>query len=229
MILCGNPLPWVSSLKHLGTQITNSVDGCQQDIKQKIASYIHHNCNLNQEFKFAHPDTRIKVNGIYNCHFSGSQLCDLSSSGVASFEAAFNRSVKVMADLPYPTHRYIVGSLAGGHMKVKIMKNYLGFIKRVRESPKFVLRQLYQLASNDTRTVTGSNLRSILVMTNMIKVADLYPGVVDKIKYLKAEESELWRLGLIGELLDIKYGIISPPNGWSEADLEKVLNVTCSQ
>ena len=205
------------------------MDGCQQDIKQKIASYIHYNCNLNQEFKFAHPDTRIKVNGIYNCHFSGSQLWDLSSSGVASFEAAFNRSVKVMADLPYPTHRYIVGSLAGGHMKIKIMKNYLGFIKRVRGSPKFVLRQLYQLSCNDTRTVTGSNLRSILVMTNMIKVAGLYPGVVDKIKYLEAEDSELWRLGLIGELLDIKYGIISPPDGWSEADLEKVLNVTCTQ
>ena len=112
-------------------------------------------------------------------------------------------------------------------MKIKIMKNYLGFIKRVRESPKFVLRQLYHLSSNDTRTVTGSNLRSILVMTKVIKVADLYPGVGDKIKYLKAEESELWRSGLIAELLEIKYGIISPPDGWTEADLEKVLNVTC--
>ena len=109
-------------------------------MKQKIASYIHKNCNLNQEFKFAHPDTRIKVNGIYNCHFSGFQLWDLFSPGAASLEATFNRSVKVMADLPLPTHRYIVGNMAGGHMKVKIMKNYLGFIKRVRASPKFVLR-----------------------------------------------------------------------------------------
>ena len=66
-------------------------------------------------------------------------------------------------------------------------------------------------------------------MTDMIKVADLYPGVVDKIKYLKAEDSELWRLGLIDELIDIKYGIISPPVGWSEADLEKVLSATCTQ
>ena len=134
-----------------------------------------------------------------------------------------------MADLPYQTHRYIVGNLAGGHKKVKLMKNYLGFIKRVRESSKFVLRQLYQLSSNDTRTVTGSNLRSILVLTNMMKVEDLDPGVVDKINYLQAEDSELWRLGLIDELIDIKYGILSPPDGWSEADLEKVLSVTCTQ
>ena len=121
-----------------------------------------------------------------------------------------------MADLPYPTHRYIEGNLACGHMKVKLMKNYLGFIKRVRESSKFILRQL---SGNDTRTVPGSNLRSILVLTNMMKVEDLDPGVVDKMNYLQAEDSELWRLGLIDEWIDIKYGILSPPDGWSEADL----------
>ena len=134
-----------------------------------------------------------------------------------------------MADLPYQTHRYIVGNLAGGHMKLKLMKNYLGFIKRIRDSPKFVLRQLYELSCNDTRTLTGANLRNILVLTDKLKVADLYPGVVDEIKYLKPEDSELWRLGLIDELIDIKYGMISPPDGWSQADLEKVLSVTCTQ
>ena len=134
MILCGSPLPWVTSLKHLGSKVTNSIDGCHQDIKQKIAAYIHKNCNLNQEFKFAHPETRIRVNGIYNCHFSGFQLWDLFGSGAASLEATLNPSIKVMADLPYPTHRYIEGNLACGHMKVKLMKNYLGFIKRDRKS-----------------------------------------------------------------------------------------------
>ena len=47
MIMCGNPLPWVISLKHLGTKVSNNVDGCQADIKQKVASYIDRNCNLN--------------------------------------------------------------------------------------------------------------------------------------------------------------------------------------
>ena len=68
-----------------------------------------------------------------------------------------------------------------------------------------------------------------MVLTDKLKVGDLYPGVVDKIEYLKAEDSELWILGLIDELIDIKYGMISPPDGWSQADLEKVLSVTCTQ
>jgi hypothetical protein len=86
MFLCGNPLPWVESLVHLGTTVTNQINGCQQDIKQKIARYIDKNCSLNQEFSFAHPSTRIKVNNIYNCHFSGSQVRNLFSQGQATLK-----------------------------------------------------------------------------------------------------------------------------------------------
>ena len=218
MILCGNPLPWVTSLKHLGTRVTNQIDGCQMDMKQKIAMYIDKNCNLNQEFYFAHPATKFKVNSIYNCHFSGSQVWNLFSAGAGNFEGTYNRSIKVMADLPYGTHRNLVGHMAGGHMKIKLMKNYMGFIKRVRDSPKYVLRQLYDIASRDVRTVTGSNLRNILMLTNTLQVDDLDQSMVDMIKYHKMEETEMWRIGLINELINIKHGDINLPEGWTQDD-----------
>ena len=112
MVLCGKPLPWVSSLVHLGTRVTNQIDGCQQDMKQKIPKYIDKNCTLLQEFSFAHPSAKITLNNIYNCHFSGSQVWNLFSQGAASFEGTFNRSIKIMAGLPYPTHRYLMEPLA---------------------------------------------------------------------------------------------------------------------
>ena len=229
MFLCGNPLPWVNSLKHLGTKVTNRIDGCQQDLKQKTAQYIDRNCSLNQEFKFAHPETRIQVNRIYNCHFSGSQVWDLFSPGFASFEATFNRSIKIMGDLPYATHRNLVGHIAGDHMKTKIIKNYLGFIRRVEKSPKYVLRQLLDLAREDVTSVTGSNLRNILMQTKLINVKDLHPDVVEGIQYHNLKESEMWRVGIIWELLDIKYGNLSPPAGWTESDMQEILNITCTQ
>ena len=46
------------------------------DIRVKKAKYIDKNNTLNQEFYFAHPSTKIKVNDIYNTHFTGSQLLD---------------------------------------------------------------------------------------------------------------------------------------------------------
>ena len=95
MYLCGNPLPWVNSLKHLGTQVSNKIDGCQQDIRQKIGKYIDRNCNLNQEFYFAHPTSKIKVSSIYNCHFSGSQVWSLFSPAATSVEGTYNHSIKI--------------------------------------------------------------------------------------------------------------------------------------
>ena len=191
MILCGNPLPWVDSLNNLGTKVTIKIDGCQQDKKQKIARYVDRNCKLNQEFNFSHPETKLMINRIYNCHFSGAQVWDLFSPGVTSFEGAFNRSVKVMAGLPYATHRYLVGNIAGGHMKLRLIRNYLGFIKRIQKSSKLVLRQLYQLVCTDVRTVTGSNLRNIMIVNNTAYVDDVHPDLVNKIKYHVVEVNQM--------------------------------------
>ena len=57
--LCGNPLPWTDACKHLGVTITNKINGCEEDIRMKGAQYVRKNIELNQEFKFAHPVTKI--------------------------------------------------------------------------------------------------------------------------------------------------------------------------
>ena len=66
LILCDTPLPWVSSAKYLGNFITSSVDGLSQDVRQKRAMFIERNCELLQEFPFAHPAVKSKINKIYN-------------------------------------------------------------------------------------------------------------------------------------------------------------------
>ena len=73
IFLCGNPLPWVDKLKHIGNMVTNKIDGRQLDIIQKRAKYIDKNNTILQELSFAHPTAKIKLNNIYNCH-SGTYL-----------------------------------------------------------------------------------------------------------------------------------------------------------
>ena len=41
--LCGNPLPWVESGKHLGINFLNSIDGRKNDIRVKRAQFINRN------------------------------------------------------------------------------------------------------------------------------------------------------------------------------------------
>ena len=79
--LCGNNLPWVDKLKHLGNTIANVIDGCQLDIKVKNFMYIGRNNAICQELYFAHPQCKFKVNCIYNNHYTGSQLWLFGSNG----------------------------------------------------------------------------------------------------------------------------------------------------
>ena len=136
MNLCGNPLPWVDKLKHVGNMVSNKIDGCQMDILQKRAQYIDKNNSINQEFHFAHPLSKIKLNNIYNCHFSGSPIWNIFSPGAKQFEGTFNRSIKIMSGLPLETHKYLIEPLAGGPgLRIQLIKRFLGFINNIKNPP----------------------------------------------------------------------------------------------
>ena len=98
--LCDVGLPWVDKIKHLGNTISNKVDGNQSDIKVKSAKYVDKCNSLSQEFSFAHPSTKNKINGIYNFHFTGSQLWSLNCREMEKLESTYNKSIKVIFDMP---------------------------------------------------------------------------------------------------------------------------------
>ena len=152
------------------------------------------------------------------------------SQGAEKFYSTYNRSVKIMADLPYATHRYLIEPVSGqSHMSLTLIKNFINFISKVRDSPKLVLRQLYSIAKADVRTVTGSNLRHILLLTSLSRVDDIQPSTVDNIRYNKIMEQDKWRVHIIKEALDIRNGDITAPEGWTKDELNDILNFACTQ
>ena len=115
-------------------------------------------------------------------------------------------------------------------MKTKLIRNYLGFIRRIKESPKFVLRQLFSLARSDVGSGTGCNLRNILLMTNLTKVKDLNPAVINKIQIPnEIKEDQMWRIDLLKEITDIKYSNVCAPDGWTESELREILDFCCTE
>jgi hypothetical protein len=58
----------VNKIKHLGNMVSNIIDGGQLDMRVKIARYIDKNNTLWQELFFAHPQSKMKINTIYNSH-----------------------------------------------------------------------------------------------------------------------------------------------------------------
>ena len=133
MKLCGNPLPWVTSGKHLGITISNKIDGMKSDMMIKRAEYINKNNDILQEFSFSHPATKIQINSIYNSHFTGSCLWDLFCKEAVMIENTWNVSMRLMLDIPRETHRYLIEPLSGtSHVKSILVKRFLTFLEQIR-------------------------------------------------------------------------------------------------
>ena len=122
--------------------------------------------------------------------------------GALQFESTYDRPVKIMANLPLQTHRYLIVPISDlRQMKLKIIKYFLNFINSIRNSAKHVLRQLLSLSKDDVRTTTGQNPRNILLLTNKQHVDDMHPGLVDGIEYHHIEE--VWRINIVKEITDL--------------------------
>ena len=228
LMLCGTPLPWVSQLKHLGNTISNKMDGNQLDIKVKAAKYIDKNNSILQEFYFAHPETKVKLNNIYNGHWTGSQLWRLGCEELVKLEGTYNRSVKIMYDLPWATHWYLIEPLTGlPHVRKILVKRFLSYINMVRRSSKYALVQLLETILGDVRCTTGSNLRTIMLMAGKNRIEELDVCDTD-IKYHEVLESEVWRVDFIKEVVELKYGDLSLP-GFTAEELEEIQEYLCTQ
>ena len=222
LLLCGNPLPWVDKVKHLGNTVSNVIDGAQMDIKVKKAKYVDKCNSLGQEFYFAHPETKAKVNSIYNSHFTGSQLWKLGTREIQKLESTYNRSVKIMYDLPWATHRYFIEPLTGGpHMMRVLAKRYMSFIQKVRSSSKVALGQLLNLVEGDVRMTTGSNLRTLMLQSGLNNIEELKVETCD-FKYHKVTEAESWRINFLKELVETKHGDLEVV-GMEPKELEQIL------
>ena len=187
-------------------------------------------CSINQEFSVAHPTSKLALNRIYNCHFSGSQLWDIFSKGSESFISTYNWSIKVMTELPYATHRYLIEEVSAQlHMRITLMKIFLNFIRSIKDSKKIVLKLLYDIVKEDTRTTTGSNLRNILLLTDCSSVDQLKPSLVQNMKYKQIKVANKWRVTIIKEILDMKYGGTEPPDGWTDEEFDQILQFTWTE
>ena len=212
-------LPWVDSVKHLGTTITDELADMSQDLLEKRAQYISKNNELIQELHYAHPSTKILVNHIYNTHFYGAPLWDLFSSSFQKLEKTWNVSHRLMLSLPRTTHRYFIEPLTGkSHINKSIWKRFMKFIKSISESRKMVLRNVLHLVKDDCRLTTGRNLRKIMLMSDQ-DVGSTQP-------YRTIPDNESWRISLVQEIIGIKSGNLKVAN-FTFKELDIITEFAC--
>ena len=153
-------------------------------MRVKNAAYVEKNIELNQEFFFTHPSTKLTMNRIYISHYSGSPLWNLFGVGAKRIESSYNRSVKIMLDLPYATHRCLIEPLTGErHVKKVLISRYLGFMEKIASSKKRAVKMLMETAKKYVRSVTGHNFRNIMLLVGKSSVESVKKEDVDMVEY----------------------------------------------
>ena len=85
--------------------------------------------------------------------------------------STYNRSIKIMFNLPYATHRYLLEPLSGlPHVSRVLVKRFIAFIDKIRNSSKPALKHLLEIVEQDVRLTTGFNLRYIMLLTGKNKI-----------------------------------------------------------
>ena len=211
LILNGNPLPWVKKSKYLGNEIDHIPNGLSRDTMYKRARYIERNMELNQEFPFAHPEVKCKLNRIYNSSFPGSVLYDLTSESIHRLVNTWSISVRNMWELPYNAHRWLIEPLSGEHAHSMLISRFVKFIQNIRKSPKIAVQFMLNKVVRNYDTVTGRNIEHIQRLigpkTDLFKISK--KDIKLKVAFCEMNKKDIWKINLIKEVTNIKQGKLS--------------------
>jgi hypothetical protein len=141
--LNGDSLPWVKSAKHLGNHLSSKIDlSCfapetKTDLLQKRAILFDKVHQILQQFGYLNPRLVVKLLSIYSTALYGSCLWQLASAEHLKLNRSWNAAVKMIWNLPHPTHTRFLESLSPvPHLESTLMSRYVGFSDNLLKSKK---------------------------------------------------------------------------------------------
>ena len=92
------------------------------------------NIELNQEFHFFSPGTKMTINQVHNSSWYGSVLYNIYGAEAVKLESCCSRSITIMMDLPFGTHMGLIEPLSERqHLRKTFARRFIGMIKRKKK------------------------------------------------------------------------------------------------
>ena len=105
---------------------------------------------------------------------------------------------------PRETHCYLIEPVSEvDHAQILMARRFLNFIYKIRCSKKIAIRSLLRSVELDTRSVTGHNLRCLLLKTGVHQVQSLKPSNVS-VKYRDKPKDDEFRVEFIKEIIEAR-------------------------
>ena len=115
--------------------------------------------SLFQEFHYVNPEMMMRLIEIYASNFYRSSLWDLLSCDAEELFKSWNVTIRNAFLLDRTTNRCLIEPLLNHlHLKVMLLSRFLKFHKEFINSPKFSVRYLAMLFTQDMRTTTAKTL-----------------------------------------------------------------------
>ena len=128
----------------------------------------------------------------------------------------------------YETRRSLIEPLTEEkHVKLVLIKRFLGFMEKIRNSDKLALKMLQLEAMRDVRSVTGSNYRNVMLLLGKSRVEDVKLEDSASLTYHTLDPSEAWKVSSIKEIINTKAGMLEVP-GFQIEELEEILHHLCT-
>ena len=113
-------------------------------------------------------------------------------------------------------------------MKLVLIKRYIGFIEKIRNSQKTALKMLMMEAMKDVRSVTGSNMRNIMLLLGKSSIESVKLEDLESLTYFRLGNEDRWKIPMIKEIVDIKSGEMEVP-GFELEELNDLLHHLCTE
>ena len=136
---------------------------------------------------------------------------------------SWNKSVRLMFDVPLSTRALRRNETVEIHTNQEIFQLHLTNLKFSESSSQYPITNY----KKRLQIYTGSNLRNILLMTTKDDISELVPSDIHEMLYIPVAKHEEWRIEMVKELIDVKYGE-SVIENLSNTEIEELLEDICT-
>ena len=82
-------------------------------------------------------------------------------------------------------------------------------------------------ARRDVRSITGSNIRNILLLTEKDAFADITKRDIRELKYKEIASDDFWKIGFIREIIEVKNEQLGL-NDFTKEEINDILAYLCT-
>ena len=132
--------------------------------------------------------------------------------------------------LNHYSHRFLIKRLSQTrHNKFSLMKRFINFTHNILNSTKTSLKTLYyNCIKKDCRSITGNNLRNIMLQQNVNNTESISMKAIMDMKYHKAgNPEEESRINMVEEMITAKRRKLQLEK-FNNTEIDQLLGCLCS-